>query len=175
LKHVEILQECVPSIRRVGIVSDTGWATATTPRQLLADSEALFGVSVRLVNLESPDDIPRLSRIAAAERFDAWFVPDTPFTRVNYRAIADQIRVSGKPWIAGNRQPTALLVYTHERFDPWQRIAEMVSLVLSGVPARDIPFSRPKRFQLVVNQATARSLGIQVPRSILMRAHEVID
>jgi len=175
LKHIEILQECVPSIRRVGVLSDASWATAMTPRQLLAESESLFGVSARLVSFQSPEDLARLPQIAAAERFDAWFVPDTPFTRNFYREIAAQIRSTGKPWIAGNRQPTALLVYTPERFDPWQRVAEMVSLVLSGVPAREIPFGRPKKFELIVNRTTAHALGIQVPKSILMRAHDVID
>jgi len=68
-----------------------------------------------------------------------------------------------------------LLAYVSERFDPWPRVAEMMSLVLSGVPAREIPFERPKRFELIVNQATARDLGVNLPKSILVKAHVLKD
>jgi putative tryptophan/tyrosine transport system substrate-binding protein len=175
LKHVEILLQCKPSIRRVGVVSDHAWANVFTAGQLLSQSESLFGVAVRLVRIESTADIQNLAQIGLTEKYDAWFVPDTPFNRVHYRQIADQIRISGKPWIAGYRSPTALLAYAPERFNPWDRIGEMMSLVLSGVPAREIPFERPKRFELIVNRTTARALGVIIPRSLLVRANVVVD
>jgi putative ABC transport system substrate-binding protein len=175
LKHVELLLECVPSIRRIGVVADEYWTQLVAPRRLFSESQELFGVAVILVRIVEPGEIARMAQIAASERLDAWFVPDTPFSRVNYREIAQQIRATRKPWIAGNRSPDALLTYAAERFDPWPRVAEMISLVLSGVPAREIPFERPKRFELIVNQATARDLGVNVPKSILVKAHVLKD
>ena len=175
LKHIEILREWVPGVARIGVVSDTFWGRGFTARRLLADSESLFGAAVRLAVVESAGQVEGLARLGASERFDAWFVADTPFNRDHHREITSQLRASGKPWIAGMRFPQAPLVYAPERFDPWPRVGEMIRLVLSGVPARDIPFERPKRFQLIVNRPAARALGAHVPRSILLRAHEIID
>jgi len=50
----------------------------------------------------------------------------------------------------------------------------MTRLILSGVPARTIPFDRPKQFRLVVNRERAGALGIVLPRSILKRADDLI-
>src|SRR5688572_507968 len=42
LKHLEILQECIPALRRVGVVADIFWSKGTVARKLLAESKALF-------------------------------------------------------------------------------------------------------------------------------------
>jgi len=175
LKDIELLQECVPAIRRVGVIADSVWAGGAAPRRLLAGSRALFGLEIGVTLVETPEQVAELPRIQARERYDAWFIPDVPHNRLYYREITAQLRAIGKPYIAGARYPEALLVYMPERFDEWARLAQLINLVLSGVPARDIPFDRPKRFRLTVNQKVARTLGIRVPRSILLRAHELID
>jgi putative ABC transport system substrate-binding protein len=175
LKQIEILQECVPTIRRVGVISDELWFQGSLPRRLFAEARALFGLEVRMAVVETRADVAKLARMQADERLDAWFVPDVPFNREYFREIMAELRATGKPYIAGARYPEALLVYTPERYDPWARVGEMIRIVLSGVQPRDMPFERPKRFQLIVNRKVARALGVQVPRSLLVRAHEVID
>jgi ABC-type uncharacterized transport system substrate-binding protein len=51
----------------------------------------------------------------------------------------------------------------------------MTNLILSGVPARTIPFDRPKHFRMVLSRASATALAIELPRSVLKRADEIID
>jgi putative tryptophan/tyrosine transport system substrate-binding protein len=115
---------------------------------------------------------------AAGAEVDAWYLPDTPFNRVHGKRIRELIVASGKPSIGGTplRSPDAhLLAYVRESNAPsWARLADIVGLVLSGVRAGDIPFDAPRRFRLMVSLSTARRLGIEVPRSILMRANEVL-
>ena len=47
--------------------------------------------------------------------------------------------------------------------------------ILKGEAPGDIPVQQPTKFQMVVNMKTAKTLGIDVPESILIRADEVIE
>ena len=176
LKHVELLRDAVPGIRKVGVISDSFWFDWGGPARLVRESEALLGVKVKPVLVGVVSQIEDIR--AAAPEVDAWYLPDTPFNRLHGKRIRELITASGKPSISATplRSPDAhLLAYVRESNAlPWERLADIVGLVLSGVRAGDIPFDAPRKFRLMVSLSTARRLGIEVPRSVLMRANEVL-
>ena len=55
------------------------------------------------------------------------------------------------------------------------RAADMLSKVLAGAKAGDLPIDKASRFELAVNSRTARAIGVEIPQSILLRADRVID
>jgi len=57
----------------------------------------------------------------------------------------------------------------------WRRGAEMAASVLRGVKVGDIPMEQPTTYELAINLKTARSLGVKIPNSILVRAERMIE
>ena len=69
--------------------------------------------------------------------------------------------------------PLALLSHSADEQD--ERFAWFVDKILRGIKPAELPIQQPTRFVLVVNLKAAKALGLTVPRSILLRADEVVN
>jgi len=82
------------------------------------------------------------------------------------------------PTIYGGREYVeagALMSYGPNWSDLFRHAAEQVDKILRGTKPADIPVEQPTKFDLVVNQKTAKALGLDLPPSLLARADEVIE
>jgi putative ABC transport system substrate-binding protein len=68
----------------------------------------------------------------------------------------------------------ALIAYGPDYADLYRRAASYAARMLSGARPADLPVEQPAKFELVINLATARALGITVPQSLLLQASEVV-
>ncbi len=69
----------------------------------------------------------------------------------------------------------ALMSYGVNRLELYRRAATYVDKLFKGAKPADLPIQQPTKFYLAVNLKTAKELGIAFPRSILLRATEVIE
>ena len=75
------------------------------------------------------------------------------------------------PWVRAG----ALLAYAVDLVDTWRQATRYVSEILRGADPATLPIEQPTIFQVAINMRTARTLGIELPPSILVRADEVIE
>jgi putative tryptophan/tyrosine transport system substrate-binding protein len=68
-----------------------------------------------------------------------------------------------------------LLSYGPSVADSYRRAARHVDRILKGAMPADLPVDQPTRYELVVNQKTARTLGLTLTRSVLTRADEILE
>jgi len=67
-----------------------------------------------------------------------------------------------------------LLTYAPDLGELAQRLANDVHQILGGTKPGDIPFYLPTKFQLIVNLKAAKTLGLELPSTLIARADEVI-
>ena len=113
----------------------------------------------------------------AKRRVDAVVTTDDSVLLVNAQAVAKlaarmRLLSIGLPEFA---EAGGLMAYGADRRELFRRAAYFVDRILKGAKPADLPVEQPTRFETVLNQKTAKALGIQFPQSVLARADRVID
>jgi putative ABC transport system substrate-binding protein len=101
-----------------------------------------------------------------------------PLTWANWKRVADFACANRVPTVCEFKQlaESGCLVSYGPTFDEFdRRVASQVDRILKGNRPADVPYEQVTRFELVINLRTAKALGITIPRSVLVRANEVIE
>ena len=179
-KYIELLRETIPGVSRVGFLGSRRlWEQAEGAAMRAAAQRAL--ISLIGPPLDYPLDAPEYRRVIAAMAqagAEALIVGQQPQNQVNMQLIVELAANVRLPTIFPYSQSGklgALMAYGAHRFEGVRHIANQIAQILRGASPRDIPFYQPTKFELVINLKTAKTLGITIPPSILVRADEVIE
>jgi putative tryptophan/tyrosine transport system substrate-binding protein len=176
-KRQEILIEAVPKLRKLAIFAD---ANGTKPAHLKELEEAAHGRGVEpLVRRVAKRDevMPAIKDVQGAGAQAINFLA-TPLFSVNAASFIAQVKESGVAsmyqW-PENAEDGAFAAYGPRYAEMYRLRARLDMQVLHGAKPADIPVQQPAKFELVFNLKTAKSIGIDLPNSLLLRADKVIE
>jgi putative ABC transport system substrate-binding protein len=177
-KRLELLKEMIPKLSRVAVLWNPQGPGSTPNWKELQQPARQLGVLLHSLEVRTADDFDKAFADATRARAGALFVMSNHLFVVNMKRIVDfaaKSRLPSVSHISEFADAGGLVAYGPDRDDLFRRAATFVDKILRGAKPADLPVERPTKFELVINQKTAKSLGITIPQSILVRADRVIE
>jgi putative tryptophan/tyrosine transport system substrate-binding protein len=179
-KRLELLKQGVPRVSTVAFLAPRPvWESP----QGAALRQACPRVGLSLIG--PPLDAPfqeveyrRAFEAMAHEGADALVVSNDPETFANRRLIVKLAEERRLPAIYSFREFVELggfMAYAFDLSEIYGHVANQIDQILRGTKPGEIPFYQPTKFALVINLKTAKTLGIEIPPSLLAQANEVIE
>jgi putative ABC transport system substrate-binding protein len=176
-KRLELLKELIPDARRVAALTDRDNVNPVSRRGMEYVAKIL-GVELRIFEATDPGTWPAVfASIADFQPGALLQAPSANFASAPKEAVA---------LAAARRLPAVyaehdfidaggLMAYGISLSDQWRRTAAYVDKILKGATPGELPIEQPTKFDLAINLKAAKTLAIEVPTSILLRASEVIE
>jgi putative ABC transport system substrate-binding protein len=176
-KRFELLKETLPNLSRLGILFYPDVALRSRQTSMGEIARAL-GLTLVPVEARGSDALEQAFAMIVRERAQAFVVQGDSVLFENRREIAARALTNRLPACGIQRELADagfLLTYGADIPDAYRHLAGFVDKIFKGAKPADLPVEQPTKFELVVNLKTAEALGIEVPKSLLLRADDVIE
>jgi ABC-type uncharacterized transport system substrate-binding protein len=177
-KLLEVLKEIAPDVTHVAVLRDPVAPSGIATFAVIQSTAASMGIQVSPVDIRDAGEIER-SAAALARSAGAGFVVTPTGVATAHNGVIVKLAAQYKlPAVYGYRDIVAdggLISYGPDWLDLYRRAVDYVDRILKGEKPADLPVQAPTKYELAVNLKTAKTLGLTVPNSILVRTDEVIE
>ena len=177
-KGVELMHEILPDVTRMAALFQGDNAGAVVIVDEVERKGHQLGLDfVRLPVHEPKDYAPAFEKAAAANCKALFVMDDGAITkhRQEILELAAKYRLPVVSIYSDFAKSGGLIAYGPNLDVVYRRAANFVDKLVKGERASDLPVEQPVMFDLVINQRTARTLGIKLAQPVLVRADEVIE
>jgi putative tryptophan/tyrosine transport system substrate-binding protein len=177
-KLLELISEMVPEVRIVGLLVNPNSPTAEPTIRDAQEAATAKGVQLTILKTSTESEIDAAFSALIDLRADAVIVGADPFLGNQRLHIVAQAARRKIPAIYFSDAFTALgglISYGASLAAVYRRMGVYTGKILKGEKPANLPVEQPTKFDLSINLKTARSLGLNVPASLLGRADEVIE
>ena len=177
-KWLELLKDIAPGVTRVAVLQDPTQGGGSSAFAVIQAAAPSLGVEVTPVNLRDAPEIERALADFARTSNGGLIVTGSALSNVHHKLIITLAARHKLPAIYFERSFAAgggLISYGSDYIDHYRRAAGYVDRILKGEKPANLPVQAPTKYELVINLKTAKTLGLEVPATLLARADEVIE
>ncbi len=175
-KRVQLLRELVPRATRLAALLNM--SNPALPSQWREIEKAARSIDIEplLLDVRKVEDLEPAFTTAVRLRADAMIVGLDTLTQANQWIIVDLAAKHRLPAMyASTEFARGLVAYGVNYPEMYRRAAGFAHKIFRGAKPADLPVEEPTAFELVINLRTARSLGLTIPPSLLLRADYVVE
>jgi len=175
-RWVELLREAAPRVARIGLLFNPEFDSRGYLAAIDAAADAYHVKAIRIAARNAEEIDRSIGAFAAKPNGGLVVVPPTPV----FANVALLFRLTAKyrlPAIYPTRGfagAGGLMAYGPDSADLFRESASYVDRILRGALPGDLPVGFPTKFDLIINLSAARAIGLEIPRSLVSRAAEVI-
>jgi putative tryptophan/tyrosine transport system substrate-binding protein len=177
-KSLELLKAAVPGLARVAVIWDPSTPSHRPGLKAVEDTGQKLGLRIQPVAVRSATEYERAFSSIVQERAGGVLVLSTPLFMGGAKELAELALTHKLPTMFGPREHVeagGLLSYSPDCADLYRRAATYVDKILKGASPSELPVQQATKFELVVNLRTAKSIGLTIPQTVLLRADQVIQ
>jgi putative ABC transport system substrate-binding protein len=177
-KRLQLLKEVIPSVSRAAFLWNPDNASNVVIRDELQAAMPKLGMSLISVAVRSTSEFDTAFAAMLREHPDALLMTNDPFHQLHIQkiiAFLAENRIPGMFQTRENVLAGGFMSYGASLPELFRRGASYVHKILQGTRPADLPVEQPTKFELIINLKAAKTIGVTVPESILLRADEVIE
>ena len=175
---LQLIRDCLPAARRIALLAYQPDPVARRNANDYLKSPAGSRYEMSVVWAKDAADFERAFAEIVALKADAVILPPLSAFFDHAAALAGLAQQARVPLFTSIRTAAAaggLVSYSPDYLENFRRAAGLVDRILRGAKPGELPVEQPDRFVLTVNLRTAKTLGITIPQSVMLRADEVIQ
>lgn len=177
-KWFELLREAAPALRKVGLVTDPVLRGFEDLRDAAAEAARKNGVLPVLIEGSTRTEIGQALAGPAAADVDGLIVMPASTNGTARDLIigwANQRKIPAIYPFSFYGDSGGLLSYGFDSRDLFRRAASYAARILAGAAPGTLPVQAPVKYDLTINLASARAMGLTIPQSLLQRASDIIE
>ena len=177
VKRLELLKDVFPYVARVAALSNPDNPVSESIIPAMTAAAAPLKIELELTKTQGPTEFDGAFAAMAKSRVDAVVVTQDGEFAASFKTIATLAARIKLPSIGSKEYAEAggLLGYGVNLLSLYRRAAYFVDLILKGARPADLPVEQPTKFELVINLKTAKTIGLTIANSFLLRADQVIE
>jgi putative tryptophan/tyrosine transport system substrate-binding protein len=177
-KRIEIIKELVPNLSRLALLHNMSNPAVPPEWEETKTAARSLGLEAELFDVRSEEDLGRAFELAGRQHVEALVIGADGLTQTYQQMIIDLAARHRLPAVYPAREfvdAGGLAAYAVNYPDLYFRLARFVDKIFRGEKPGDLPVEQPTKFELVINAKIAKTLGLTIPPTLLVRADAVIE